>query len=216
VTRRRWAAMVGVAVAVALVAAVLLVPVEVRHSAPFGFRLTLDDERGIAVMSGRVRPNYDDFNRLDLDLRAYIVESDYDLSITIRPDRRGAAAIRTIPLSVRGTDIRHNKDPLQDPFLTVRFPPIPDSAGKRYSILVQTGPRNRDDIITLWSMKTYSAVPGRAVVGALLDDPPGDVAPNALRVVLGALLVGFAGAVGWLTAGLVALLPVGRRAELHE
>ncbi|CAA9563709.1 MAG: hypothetical protein AVDCRST_MAG73-3959 [uncultured Thermomicrobiales bacterium] len=214
--RRRWAATIGAAVAVALVAAVLLVPVEVRHSAPFGFRLTLDDERGIAVMSGRVRPNYDDFNRLDLDLRAYIVASDYDLAITIRPDRRGAAAIRTIPLSVRGADIRHNKDPLQDPFLTVRFPPIPDSAGKRYSVLVQTGPRNRDDIITLWSMKSYSAVSGRAVVGAILDDPPGDVAPTVLRLVLGALLAGFAAAVGWLTAGLLSLIAAGRPVRLHD
>ena len=81
-----------------------------------------------------------------------------------------------------------------------------DSAGKRYEVWVERGPRNRDDIVTIWSIKTYSRVTGRDVLGALLDDPPGTAAAGLVRVVLIVLLVGLVGAFGWLLAGVVALV----------
>ena len=198
---------IGLAAMLILVGVALFVPLEVRHTAPFGFRRTLDGDRGIAVTSTRVTPNYPDFNRIDLDLRAYTVAARYDLTVTIQPAGRGAAPLRSIPLGIAGVAIRHNKGPLADPFVTLRFEPIAESAGRAYDVLVQTGPRNRDDIVTLWSVKTYSAVSGREVLIAFVEDAPGTAAARLIRVALVVLLVGFVAAVGWLCLGLAAFLP---------
>ncbi len=192
-----------VAVAVLLIGA-LAVPFEVRNSAPFGFNLTLDAERGIAVTGRQVVPNYPNFNRVDLDLRAYTMGDSYDLTLYIRPDEPGASPIRTIPLTVPASQIFHRKAPFASPFTTVRFPPIADSAGQAYEVWVERGTRNRDDVVAVWSFKTYSQVTGRVVLGALLSHPAGTAAPSAVRVGLALLLLGFVATFGWLMAGLTA------------
>jgi hypothetical protein len=207
--RSRGPLVAGLAAAVILVAAGLFAPLEARHSAPFGFRLTLDARRGIAVRGALVTANYPDFDRVDLDLRAYDTTADYDLTLHVRPhppgSRPGAADVRTVAIAVPGERIRHNKPAFGNPFVTVRFPPIADSAGKRYYVWVEPGPRNRDDILALWSLKTYSAVSGREVLAAFLADPPGARAPGLVRAGLLAVLLGFAAAVGWLVGALVGL-----------
>ena len=176
-----------------------------RHSAPFGFRLTLDARRGIAVRGALVTANYPDFNRVDLDLRAYDTPADYDLTLHVRPAAPGAADVRTVAFALSGERIRHDKPAFDDPFVTVRFPPIADSAGQRYYVWVEPGPRNRDNVLALWSLKSYSEVSGREVLAAFLADPPGDRAPGLVRASLLAALIGFAAAVGWLVGALVGL-----------
>ena len=149
---------------VGLIAGGLNRPVEVRHSAPYGFSQTLDPERLIAVRGGYVVPNYDDFNRLDLDLRAYSGQERYDLTVHVRPAEPGAADVRSIPLSATTQKIWYQKEAFANPFLTIRFPPIADSAGRRFYVWVEAGPRNRDAIWTLWSIKSYSKTSGYTVL----------------------------------------------------
>ena len=196
---------VGILAALVLLGAALWAPIEVRHSAPFGFNLTFDADRRIAVRGGSVTPNYPDFNRLDLDLRAYDLSATYDLTIHVRPDLAGATDLRTVSLSLSGERIRHDKAPFADPFVTVRFAPIANSAGRRYYVWVEPGPRNRDDVVTLWSIKSYSRSTGRAVLTALLRDPPGDGAPVLVRSALATLLLGLVAAFGWLMAAVTGL-----------
>lgn len=195
---------VGAVAAAVLLVAALLAPFDARHSAPFGFSQTLDSRRGIAVPGGFVDPNYPDFNRLDLDLRAYHPEADYDLTLHVRPDREGADDVRTVRLSLPGTAIRHDKPPFANPFRTVRFRPIANSAGRRYYVWIEAGPRNRDDVVTLWSIKSYSRVTGRAVLASFLADPPGDAAPRLMRTGLIALLLGLVVVFGWLLTAVTA------------
>ena len=205
---RYLAVAVGIAAAAAVVAGGLLAPLEVRHSAPFGFRLTIDPERAIAVRGGFVAPNYPNFNRVDLDLRAYDLDAHFDLTVHVRPAEPGAADVRVVPVSLPGDRIRHDKATFADPFVTVRFAPIADSAGRPYYVWVEAGPRNRDDVVTLWSIKSYSRVTGRAVLAAYLADPPGDASSAVVRAVLVSLLLGLVGAFGWLMAALTgAALP---------
>ncbi len=197
-------ALVAIATVTVLLIGALAVPLEVRNSAPFGFNLTLDAERGIAVTGRRVVPNYPNFNRVDLDLRSYTMGDAYDLTLYIQPDERGATPIRTIPLTIPASQIYHRKAPFAVPFTTVRFPPIANSAGQPYEVWVERGTRNRDDVIAVWSFKTYSRVTGRLVLGALLNHPAGTAAPGAVGAVLTLLLLGFVAAVGWLMGGLTA------------
>lgn len=202
---------VGVVAALVLVGLGPLAPIEVRHSAPFGFSLTLDRDRGIAVRGGFVTPNYPDFNRIDLDLRAYDRDADYDLTVHVRRDRPGAAAIRTVPLSLPGERIWHAKPTFADPFLTVRFPPIPGSAGRRYYVWVESGPRNRDDVVALWSIKSYSRARGADVLAAFLQTRSGTTAAIPPRGALVGVLLALVAAFGWLMAAATALaLRVGR------
>jgi len=203
---------VGALGALLLAAAGLLAPLDVRHSAPFGFSLTVDARRGIAVSGGFVEPNYPNFDRIDLDLRAYDVEADYDLTVHVRPDRPGAPDVRTLPLSVPGSRIRHDKPAFADPFVTLRFPPIERSAGQRYYVWVERGPRNRDDVVALWSIKSYSRVDGAAVLAAFLRGEPGDERPIAAQAILTVLLVAFVAAFGWLLAAVVAAVASALRA----
>lgn len=187
-----------------LLGVVLLMPLDIRHSAPFGFNQTLDRERGIAVRGGMVTPNYDNFNRVDLDLRAYTAGVRYDLTVHIRPDEPGAADLRRIHLGLDADDIWHVKPAFDDPFTTVRFAPIADSAGRHYYVWVEPGVRNRDHVLNLWSIKSYSRATGRDVIAAVLDDPPGNRDPDLTRLALVVLFVGTVAAFGALAAALVA------------
>lgn len=166
---RRWFPVAaGVATSALVVLLGLFLPMEIRHSAPYGFSKTIDFDRAIAVDGGYVTANYDNFNRVDLDLRAYTPGVRYDLTIHIRPAVNGAAEVRSIPLSVPSARVFNQKRAFDNPFLTIHFPPIRDSAGQTYYVWLERGPRNRDDVIALWSIKSYSRESGRAVIGAFL------------------------------------------------
>jgi hypothetical protein len=143
--------------------------VEARHSSPYGFSKTIDFDRLIAVSGGYVTANYPDFDRVDLDLRAYNPKADYDLTIHIRPATAGATDVRTIGLDVHGSEIDYVKGAFANPFTSIRFDRIADSAGQTYYVWVERGPRNQDDVITVWSIKSYSTVPARSVMASILD-----------------------------------------------
>jgi hypothetical protein len=185
----RIAVLAGVLAAVAVAALATVVPIDVRHSAPYGFSLTADFRRSIAVSGGYIRPNYDHFNRLDLDLRAYTVGQVYDLTIHIRPAEPGAPDVRQIPLDVPAERIFHAKKPFANPFLTVRFPEIRHSAGKTYYVWVETGPRNRDAVIALWSIKSYSRLTGWTVLSTFLQQRAGDGAAARVALILLAVAI---------------------------
>jgi hypothetical protein len=159
----------GVAMSAVVLLVGLFLPMEIRHSAPYGFSKTIDFDRSIAVDGGYVTANYDNFNRIDLDLRAYTPGVTYDLTIHVRPAVPGAAEVRVIPLSVTSAEVFNRKRAFDNPFITIQFPPIRDSAGQTYYVWVDRGPRNRDDIIALWSIKSYSRTSGRAVLTAFLS-----------------------------------------------
>ena len=183
----------------------LLWPAEVRHSAPFGRSLTLDARRAIAVRGGYVTPNYDDFDRVDLDLRAYSPGERYDLTIHIRPATApDVPDVRTVPLVVDAEEIWHQKEAFADPFVTVTFPAIEDSAGRLYFVWVEAGPRNRDDIWTLWSVKTFSTVRPVEVLAAFVDEPPTPIRVGG-GVVLILLIAGTVGSAVWLMAAVAAV-----------
>lgn len=195
---------VGGLSALILVGAGLWLPIEVRHSAPFGFSLTLDASRGLAVRGGIVVANYPNFNRVDLDLRAYDIQARYDLTIHIRPDAPGAADMRTVRVSIAGDQIRHDKSSFAAPFVTVRFPPIADSSGQRYYVWVDPGPRNRDEVVTIWSIKSFSEARGMNVLAAFLRGSPGEIRPVAVIAALLAVLFGLVLTVGWLMSAVTA------------
>lgn len=152
----------------ALIVAAFNWRVDVRHSAEYGFSQTFDVDRGIAVPGGYVTANYPDFNRVDIDLRAYSDVPRYDLLVHIRPAHPGAPDIRTIHLGIDGSKVMSRKGAFANPFVTVRFDPIHDSAGRTYYIWVERGPRNQNDVITVWSIKSYSRVSAASVMSAML------------------------------------------------
>lgn len=143
--------------------------IEVRHSAPYGFSKTIDFSRLIAVPGGYVTANYSGFNRVEIDLRAYSDEATYDLTLHIRPALPGAGDVRTIHMDVRGAEVFNTKAALEDPFMTINFEPIANSAGQTYYVWVERGPRNQDQVITVWSIKSYSSVPFRTVVSSMVS-----------------------------------------------
>lgn len=202
--RRNVPIAVAITAVAVLIVGSLVVPLEVRNSAPFGFNLTLDAERAIAVTGRRITPNYPNFNRVDLDLRSYTVSDSYDITVYVRPDRRDAAPIRTVALTIPASEIQHRKAPFASPFTTVRFPPIANSAGRPYEVWIERGTRNRDDVLALWSIKAYSRVTGSSVLAALLSNPAGDGVPSLTRVALALLLIAFVATFGWLMASLTA------------
>ncbi|MEA2525551.1 MAG: hypothetical protein QOF73_2778 [Thermomicrobiales bacterium] len=204
--RRRRVLSLGLGVfgAALLVAAGTLWRIEVRHSAPFGFSKTIDFARLIAVRGGYVSPNYNNFDRLDLDLRAYAPGAVYDLTIHIRPAVPGAADIRTLRFSLPYARISHQKSTFGDPFLTVRFPAIADSAGRTYYVWVEPGIRNRDQVVALWSIKSYSHVRAWSVVAAFVDEAPKGRMGGAVRVALFLLLGALVISSGWCLSRLVA------------
>ena len=109
VGRRR----IAVAVAGGLVLAALaglLVPIEVRNSEPFGRSSTFDRPRSIAVRGGYITPNYDNLQRVDLDLRAYSVAARYDLTVHVRPTGAESEEARSVSLSLDTAAIWHQKE----------------------------------------------------------------------------------------------------------
>jgi hypothetical protein len=157
------------------IVAMFLVPIEVRHSAPFGVARTLDAERSVAVSGARLTATYDNFDRIDLDLRAYTsteAGDQIDLIVSIRGDTEGPDVLRSIPISVAGWQVSADKPAFDDVFTTVRFDPIQDSAGRAYYVWVERGPANGDDVVTLWSVKSYSTVRAAEVLAAFVEQVP--------------------------------------------
>ncbi len=198
---QRLVGWVGVAILVAAVV-VTLVPISVRHNAPLGVSRTIDSGRGIAVRGGFVAPNYDGFDRIDLDFRAYSDEPFYDLTVHVRPAGPDQPDVRTIALRLPRSDVWHAKGAFANPYVAVEFPEIEDSAGKRYYVWVESGPRNRDDIWTLWRIKSYSSVPAWDVVKAWVASPPEPLGRWPGGVLLVALMGGTLTALAWLAVAL--------------
>jgi hypothetical protein len=199
-----------VALAAGVIGAALLVVagtvwrIDVRHSAPYGFSKTIDFNRSIAVRGGYITPNYDDFDRLDLDLRSYSPQTIFDLTVHIRPAVPGAGDVRTLHLDLPASKIDNRKPAFADPFVTVRFPPIGDSAGQIYYVWVDPGIRNRDDIVALWSIKSYSRVPAWRAVSAFVNEAPRGAHRGSVRLALILLLFGLIISSGWFLSQLVA------------
>ena len=208
--RRREPFVVAAVVVVLASIALLLVPFAVRHNAPLGVSRTIDSGRGIAVRGGYIAPNYDEFDRLDLDIRAYDLDSSYDFVVHIRPAGPDEPDIRTVALQLDRDEVWHEKGAFSNPYLTVRFPAITDSAGQRYYVWVEGGPRNRDDVWTLWRMKSYSTVPAWQVVRAWIESAPPPLGkwPGGAAIVF--LLVATAGCLAWLFAALLQQIPDSR------
>lgn len=185
-----------------LLAVALIVPVELRHTAPFGFRQTLDRSRGMAVDGITVTSNYPDFNRVDLDLRAYTPAKKYDFTVVIRPETEDAEPVRIVRITRSYNDIAVDKAALADPFTTVRFDPIEESEGQAYYVSVDGGPRNDDDIVALWSVKSYSRLTGTAALTALVNGVPGDLPHWLVWTILSGFMVLFVLAVGALLLAL--------------
>lgn len=165
--KRALPAFISIGTICAFVVAVLYFRVEVRHGAVYGFSKTIDQDRAIAVPGGYVTANYPNFNRLDLDLRAYDADATYDLTLHVRATN-AEHDIRTIRFSVRGRDVFHRKGAFANPFYSVHFDPIAKSTGATYYVWLERGPRNQDDVITVWSIKSYSRVNTWDVVSAML------------------------------------------------
>lgn len=214
----RWiAASAGVLAVLATLVVGLMIPLDIRHSAPYGFSQTVDLDRQIAVNGGYVTVNYPNFNRVDLDLRAYSPGAVYDLTVHIRPAVSGAEDVRTIRLNKMADEIFHQKQTFDNPFTTLRFPPILDSVGQTYYVWVERGPRNRDDVIAVWSIKSYSHVPGRAVLSAFMREPPGGNAAWIVQGAIGLALLVFIAGVGVIVSVLTRLVyrPEGSAREPH-
>ena len=190
--------------------AVLFTPFSVRHNAPLGVSRTIDSSRGIAVRGGYIAPNYDGFDRLDLDIRAYDLDAGYDFVVHIRAAGEDEADLRTLSLELDRDEVWHEKGAFSNPYFTVRFRAIADSAGERYYVWVESGPRNRDDIWTLWRMKSYSTVPAWKVVSAWIESAPPPLGkwPGGAAIVL--LLVATAGCLAWLFAAILQQVPDSR------
>ncbi len=198
-------------IAVVATALLLGLPVSIRHNAPLGVSRTIDSGRGIAVRGGYVTPNYDGFDRLDVDLRVYDDEPYYDFTVHVRPAGPDAPDARTIALRVPRDQVWHEKGAFENAYLAVRFPEIADSAGKRFYVWVEGGPRNRDDIWTLWRIKSYSTVPAWTVMRAWVETPPAPLGrwPGGVAVVL--LMGSTAATLVWLAGALVLANATNRR-----
>ena len=185
-------------------------PLSIRHNAPLGVSRTIDAGRGIAVRGGYVTPNYDGFDRVDLDLRVYDDDPFYDFTVHVRPAGPDAPDVRTIALRVPNEDVWHEKGAFENAYLAVRFPKIADSAGQRFYVWVEGGPRNRDDIWTLWRIKSYSTVRIWEVVMAWADAPPAPLGRWVGGVVVVLLMGSTAAALAWLAGALVVVNPGNR------
>ena len=211
--KRRGPLILFALVAIAICVAILFVPVSIRHNAPLGVSRTIDSGRGIAIRGGYVTPNYDDFNRLDFDFRAYDLDAAYDFVVHVRPSGPDAPDVRTISLSLDRDDVWHEKGAFRNPYTTVRFPAISNAAGQRYYVWVEAGPRNRDDIWTLWRIKSYSTVPVWEVARAWIESAPPPLGkwPGGAVVVL--LLIATIGCLAWLFATLSRQIPDSRSSQ---
>lgn len=183
--------------------ALLFVPFSVRHNAPLGVSRTIDSGRGIAVRGGYVVPNYDGFDRLDLDIRAYDPDGIYDFVVHVRPAGPDQADVRTVGLSLDRDEIWHEKGAFANPYVTVRFPAISDAANQRYYVWVEGGPRNRDDVWTVWRIKSYSTVPAWQVIKAWILSAPPPLGKWAGGAAIAVLLIAVAASIAWLFCGLL-------------
>ncbi len=178
--------LLGLTIAAVTIMVVLVLPVSVRHAAPFGSVQTVDFARGIAVMGGEIRPNYGDFDRVELDLRAYgdhVPDDRYDFVLTLqsidRPD-----VVRRVDFSVPRDRITASRSAFADTYTSVSFDRIADSAGETYYLSIERGPRNADDVVTLWGIQSFSTVQAIDVLRAADDGYPIGLGLGADRLVL--------------------------------
>lgn len=165
--------------------------IDVRNSAPFGSVQTIDTDRGIAVVGGTVTPTYGSFDGVGLDLRAYgadAPDTTYDFILTVR-DLQANKDIRRVAFTVDGRDITASKSAFSDIITRVSFDPVADSAGKSYYVLVEKGPRNVEDIVTLWGIQTFSSVLPLDVVDAAMHDYPIALDPETTRNLIHTVIV---------------------------
>ena len=211
---RRGPLIVIACVGAAICLAILFVPFSVRHNAPLGVSRTIDSGRGIAVRGGYVTPNYDEFDRLDLDIRAYELDTSYDFVVHVRPSGPDAPDVRTVALSLDRDEVWHEKGAFRNPYVSVRFPAISDAAGERFYVWVEAGPRNRDDIWTLWRIKSYSTVPVWQVVRAWIESAPPPLGKWPGGAAIALLLIGALGCLAWLLAALLRQIPDSRSSRM--
>lgn len=171
---RRTAIAVGIGLLFGLAAIVViaLLPISVRNSAPFGSVQTVDFDRSIATLGGEVRPNYPDFDRVQLDLRAYsklVPGERYDFVLTVQATD-DPTVVRRVAFSVPADDIPATKSAFSGIGTSVAFDAIPDSAGRSFYVWLERGARNADDIVTLWGIQSYSTLTARDVLEAAADD----------------------------------------------
>ena len=196
--RRRTAAAIaiGLVFGVVVVVGVLAVPVSVRHAAPFSSVQTVDFDRGIATLGGEVHPNYDDFDRVELDLRAYtslVPDDRYDFVLTLQT-LDDHETVRRVAFSVPADRIPATKSAFTGIGTSVGFDAIPDSAGQTYYLSLERGPRNVDDVVTLWGIRSYSNLRAVDVLVAATEDYdlglPADVSRAVILALLWLVLVG--------------------------
>lgn len=191
---------VGALVGLVTVLAVLYLPVSVRHAEPFGNVQTVDFDRGIAVLGGEVRPNYPDFDRVGLDLRAYtspVPDDQYDFVLTVMATDDGGE-VRRVAFSVPAARIPATKSAFSPTGTSVSFEPIPDSAGRTFTVSLERGPRNADDVVTLWAIASYSSLHPIDVLQAAADGYDLGLSGRASRAIILLLM--------WLTLVLGATL----------
>src|SRR5262249_11201801 len=121
-----------------------------------------------------------------------------------RPAVPGAADLRVLHLDLPAARIDNRKETFVDPFVTVRFAPIADSAGKAYYVWVGPGVRNRDDVVALWRITSDSRVPPWRVVSAFVNEAPGGPHRGIVRLALILLLGGLVFSSGWFLSQMVA------------
>lgn len=213
-SRRLWAAIAtGIVFGVWSALLIALVPLSIRHSAPFGSVQTVDFDRNIAILGGEVRPNYPGFDRVKLDLRAYSVSEPgdkYDFMLTIESvdDQQ---VVRHVPFSVPAADIPAAKSAFTDIGTSVDFDPISDSAGRTYFLALERGPRNVDDVVTLWGIQSYSTLTAADILEAAVNGYDIGLSASANRSVV-LMLIWLALVLGSavVSCTVAAVWPVGR------
>lgn len=202
------AILAGSATIAVLIILTLNTTISVRNSAPFGAVKTIDPSRGIAVLSGTVTPNYDNFDAVGLDLRAYghldqIGRIDLILSIQ---DASDGSNVRRVAFSVPADQIPATRSAFSSIQTVVHFGAINASAGHAYAVWLERGPRNEDDIVTLWGIQSFSEVSPADVLDAAINDYgiSGDPARTAflMRTLITAVIV----LIGVVVAGMTYLI----------
>ena len=202
------AILAGSAAIVVLIVLLLNTTITVRNSAPFGAVKTIDPSRGIAVLSGTVTPNYDNFDAVGLDLRAYghldqIGQIDFILSVQ---DARDGSNVRRVAFSVPADHIPATKSAFSSIQTTVHFGAINASAGHAYSVWLERGPRNEDDIVTLWGIQSFSEVSPIDVLDAAINDYGISDDPARTAFLMRTLIVAVIVLIGVVVAGMTYLI----------
>ena len=204
--RTTFSLLVGLTLAAVTFVAVLVVPISIRHAAPFGSVQTVDFNRSIAILGGDVTANYPDFDRVDLDLRGYgdrVPDDQYDFVLTLQSLDR-PEIVRSVSFSVPRDRIAASRSAFAANYTSVSFDRIADSAGETYYLSLERGPRNADDVVTLWGIQSFSTVTAIDVLRAAADGYPIGLDPGANRAILVLLmaltLVGGTALVGTIVA----------------